>query len=183
MFEEDARPAHELEYDEAEHEQAAPEEPAERERRRPPVPDWGGDELFNHVPRRRFTRTGPSAHVRRPSASPITTHQLRRNSDAAPSGSLRGAEGRSGADSGRDSADDAGSVAGLPLLTVFEADAGIATGADGARAARDRRRPRRTVDERLGARPDRVAAWAFVLGLMFILLAVGTADAAALPLP
>ena len=181
MFEEDARPPHELEYDEPE--QTASEEPAERERRRPPVPDWGGDDLFNQVPRRRFTRTGPSAHVRRPSASPITTHQLRRNSDAAPSVSLRSTEGRSGADLERDPADGAGSVVGLPLVTVFEPDAGIATGADGARAARDRRRPRRTVDERLGARPDRVAAWAFILGLILILLAVGTADAAALPFP
>lgn len=182
MFEEEARPAHELEYDEPEHDQVAPEEPAERERRRPPVPDWGGDELFNQAPRRRFTRTGPSTHVRRPSASPITTHQLRRNSDAAPSASLRGVEGRSSADFDRYSAEGTGSIVGSPLITVYEPDAGITTG-DSPRVARDRRRPRRTVDERLGARPDRVAAWAFLLGLMFILLAVGTADAAALPFP
>lgn len=183
MFEEEARPAHELEYDEPEHEQPASDEPVERERRRPPVPDWGGDDLFNQAPRRRFARTGPSAHVRRPSASPITSHQLRRNSDVASNASVRGLEGRAGGDFDHETADGARSVTGSPLITVYEPDAGIATSAEAARAARDRRRPRRTVDERLGARPDRVAAWAFILGMMLILLAVGTADAAALPLP
>jgi hypothetical protein len=42
-----------------------------------------------------------------------------------------------------------------------------------------RRRPPRTVSEKLGARPDRVAAWAFALGLLLILIAVATANAAA----
>jgi hypothetical protein len=41
-----------------------------------------------------------------------------------------------------------------------------------------RRRPPRTVHERLGARPDRVAAWACGLGVTLILAAVATADAA-----
>ena len=41
-----------------------------------------------------------------------------------------------------------------------------------------RRRPPRTASERLGARPDRVAAWAFALGLLLILIAVATANAA-----
>jgi hypothetical protein len=36
------------------------------------------------------------------------------------------------------------------------------------------------MDERVGARPDRVAAWAFGLGLLLILIAVSTADAATL---
>jgi hypothetical protein len=34
------------------------------------------------------------------------------------------------------------------------------------------RRPPRTVGERVGPRPDRVAAWAFLLGLVLILIAV-----------
>jgi hypothetical protein len=38
------------------------------------------------------------------------------------------------------------------------------------------RRPPRTVGERLGARPDRVAAWAFALGLVLILVAILTAS-------
>jgi hypothetical protein len=44
--------------------------------------------------------------------------------------------------------------------------------------ARARRRPPRTVHERVGARPERIAAWAFALGLLLILIAVATAHAA-----
>ncbi|MGH2947637.1 MAG: hypothetical protein ACRDPC_15535, partial [Solirubrobacteraceae bacterium] len=40
------------------------------------------------------------------------------------------------------------------------------------------RRPPRTVGERVGPRPDRVAAWAFALGLLLIVIAVATANAA-----
>ncbi|HLM25431.1 MAG TPA: hypothetical protein VK304_00525 [Thermoleophilaceae bacterium] len=36
----------------------------------------------------------------------------------------------------------------------------------------DRRRPPRRRTERLGARPDRVAAWAFLLGLLLVLVAL-----------
>jgi hypothetical protein len=39
-----------------------------------------------------------------------------------------------------------------------------------------RRRPPRTVGERVGARPDRIAAWAFALGMLLILIAVVTAQ-------
>jgi hypothetical protein len=39
-----------------------------------------------------------------------------------------------------------------------------------------RRRPSRTVHERLGPRPDRIAAWAFALGLLLILIAIATAN-------
>jgi hypothetical protein len=38
------------------------------------------------------------------------------------------------------------------------------------------RRPSRTVHERVGPRPDRIAAWAFALGLLLILIAVATAN-------
>jgi hypothetical protein len=38
--------------------------------------------------------------------------------------------------------------------------------------ARARRRPPRAMHERLGPRPDRVAAWAFALGVLLILIAV-----------
>jgi hypothetical protein len=37
------------------------------------------------------------------------------------------------------------------------------------------RRPPRTATERLGARPDRVAAWAFALGILLIVIAIMTA--------
>lgn len=39
-----------------------------------------------------------------------------------------------------------------------------------------RRRPARTVHERVGPRPDRIAAWAFALGLLLILIAIATAN-------
>jgi hypothetical protein len=41
-----------------------------------------------------------------------------------------------------------------------------------------RRRPARTPAERIGARPERIVAWAFALGLLLILIAISTADAA-----
>ena len=40
----------------------------------------------------------------------------------------------------------------------------------------DRRRPPRRAVERVGGRPDRVAMWALLMGLMLILVAIGTAD-------
>jgi hypothetical protein len=44
--------------------------------------------------------------------------------------------------------------------------------------AAERRRPRKTPTEWIGARPERIVAWAFVLGLLLILLAISSADAA-----
>jgi hypothetical protein len=45
---------------------------------------------------------------------------------------------------------------------------------------RARRRPSRSVSERLGPRPDRVALWALVLAVVLIITAVATADASTL---
>ena len=39
-----------------------------------------------------------------------------------------------------------------------------------------RRRPSRAVHERVGPRPDRIAAWAFALGILLILIAIATAS-------
>jgi hypothetical protein len=39
------------------------------------------------------------------------------------------------------------------------------------------RRPPRAMHERLGPRPDRVAMWAFALGILLILIAIATANA------
>ena len=48
---------------------------------------------------------------------------------------------------------------------------------EAARSYRDRsqRRPPRRAHERLGARPDRIAMWAFALGLLLIIIAILTA--------
>jgi hypothetical protein len=43
-------------------------------------------------------------------------------------------------------------------------------------SASGRRRPSRAVHERVGPRPDRIAAWAFALGLLLILIAIATAS-------
>jgi hypothetical protein len=45
------------------------------------------------------------------------------------------------------------------------------------------RRPVPSARDRIDHRPDRIAAWAVALGILLILMAAGTADAAALPLP
>ena len=45
---------------------------------------------------------------------------------------------------------------------------------------RARRRPSRSVSERLGPRPDRLALWALVLAVVLIITAVATADASTL---
>jgi hypothetical protein len=65
-----------------------------------------------------------------------------------------------------------GGVAGRRTVKIGGRPGEIRTSYD-----RTRRRPPRTVGERLGARPDRVAAWAFMLGLVLILIAVVTAKA------
>ena len=44
----------------------------------------------------------------------------------------------------------------------------------------ERRRPPRRPVERVGTRPDRVAMWALLMGIVLILVAVATADASAL---
>ena len=44
----------------------------------------------------------------------------------------------------------------------------------------DRRRPPRRPIERVGTHPDRLALWALLMGLVLILVAVGTADASVL---
>ena len=44
----------------------------------------------------------------------------------------------------------------------------------------DRRRPPRRPIERVGPRPDRLAMWALLMGIVLILVAVGTADASVL---
>ena len=44
----------------------------------------------------------------------------------------------------------------------------------------DRRRPPRRAIERIGPRPDRMAMWALLMGLLLILVALGTADAGTL---
>jgi hypothetical protein len=155
-------------------------EPGDKGRR---IADWGGDDLFHGAPPRRRFRghaqprslaarraaereeaaapvlerrpSGPAAPVRRAPApvqpAPVADFALELAEPATPDHELRD---------------------GRRTVTI--------TGHPGALATTPRRRPARTVEERIGSRPDRVAAWAFGMGIGLILIAVSTADAAPL---
>ena len=135
---------------------------AARERR---APDWGGDEVFaSHGSRRRFTRPDrPHMRVHALGVpSPEATHEPapvdpRRDPHAGERPERTAAGRRTVTITGRP-----GALA-EPVRPVYTTE---------------RRRPAPTVADRLGARPDRVAGWAFGLGLTLILIAVSTADAA-----
>ncbi len=217
-----------------------------------PVADWGGDELFESMPRRRAVSSG---HARRFSSPATGSHAARRGGDAshattadAPAGmpptaehhvtrdSAVGrfpsegtaAEGRFTRDratsDGRFTRDGATSDGrftrdGRPQFDPFADDHRSApdpspasgaepvraavpaalpeplpvpsaapdapegrrtvriTGRPGASAVPARRRPQPTLDDRVGSRPDRIAGWAFGLGITLILIAMGTSDA------
>lgn len=99
-------------------------------RRRRPAPDWGGDELFDQVPRRRFARDQeehpPGASEPHPGA--LASAGIRADDDAPP-----------------------------------------------ARLDRPPARARaNSVEQRITRSPDRLAALAFALGLLLILVAIAT---------
>ena len=137
-----------------------------RERR---APDWGGDELFSEAPRRRFTRPDrPHMRVHPLGvAAPDPAEHRVIESHVAPSSATHR----------RDPHGERPERAANGRRTV------TITGRPGALtaprpAAIERRRPAPTVADRIGGRPDRIAGWAFGLGLTLILVAVSTADAA-----
>lgn len=142
---------------------------------------------------REATRASSAARLDRPSLDPGPAARPRPDRGEPDS---RGAAGRpvSTADSGEPAPDHGSAV--RPHVTADHTEPPVGgrrtvlitgrpgtqrTGTPWARPHTERRRPPRTIDERLGARPDRVAAWAFGLGLLLILIAVTTADAATLP--
>jgi hypothetical protein len=148
------------------------EEPRQGGRRRRQVADWGvGEDVFDRLPSRRFTRA-ESAHAR-------------------PSRPRRDVP-RGGADDGRPTivigevheAQDAGfdeAPAGEWTPPVIDERRTVTITGRPDRMPAPRRRPPRTRAERVGHRPDRVVAWAVALGLLLILVAVATAKAAPLP--
>ena len=142
-----------------------------RPRRRRPAPDWGGDDLFDHVPRRRFVRTDEPG-ARRPGAD---APARRRGAEAGPVTAPRPAAVERPA----------------PVLELIEARRAeytpepptaqrrtvTITGRPGpAFAPRvsggGRPRAPRTVEERIVARPDLLAGWAVALAILLILLAL-----------
>ncbi len=69
-------------------------------------------------------------------------------------------------------------VPGRPTVQIRGRGAEART--DALMPERARRRPPRTVSERLGPRPDRVALYALLLAVVLIITAVATADASTL---
>ena len=165
-------------------------------RGRRPVADWGvGDDVFEHMPRRRFSRAveGPSRD-RRSGARPDAPQ--RRGPEAGDESAA--AEHRrtividrpedlpseiAAVTADRDIDDDppaaepaAAQRASAPA-PVERRTVRIGGRPEGSlEATRARRvRPARTAHERVGHRPDRLAAWAVVLGMLLIAIALLTA--------
>ena len=154
------------------------------DRRRGPIADWGGDELFGSRPARRSRPGAPSqaAPPTRAMASrrtpPPPGHASRtppRHPHAHPAGPGRGVAPRwrsASRGTRRPARRRAGVRAGRPR--------GVGAGFARAPHRRHRRarrppRSRRAVPDHLGARPDHAAAWAVGLGLLLILVAILTA--------
>lgn len=158
-------------------------------RRRRPVADWGvGDDVFEHMPRRRFSHTadGP-ARDRRPPARAVQDEPT----DTAPE------IPRGGAEDGRRTL-QIGSEEDVPSeIAAVTADRDLGEEPPHARPSAEpgsrrtvkiggrpeagfhqgpqRRRPPRRAAERIGPRPDRLAAYAVALGILLILIAILTA--------
>jgi hypothetical protein len=157
--------------------------------RRRPADDWGIDESFPRVRGRRFARAqeGP-ARSRRRSVEDWGADQAFEPAAPAPQPDPE-------ADTG--ALEAAAHAAGAPTVEFVAAEV-VDTPApkvetDGRRTIRingrpgelseiapftstaRRRRPPRTVEERLAGDPTRIIAWAFVLGILLILIAILTA--------
>jgi len=160
--------------------------------RRRPAGDWGIDESFPRVRGRRFARhDGP---VRDARASEGPARSRRRpvedwGADDAFDGATRSAERE---------VDQPAALTEAPTgeesiaAEIIDAPAPREVVSDGRRTIRingrpgevseiapftsaaRRRRPPMTVEERLAVNPTRIIAWAFLLGLMLILIAVLT---------
>ncbi len=165
--------------------------------------DWGvGEDMFEHMPRNRFSRAAEAPRERR-FAREDGEPRLRAVEDESPEAEApEGELPRGGVDDGRRTIrlgkdeDVPSEIAAITAdrdidpdeLAVPEKGAGVPDrrtvkiggrpedSLEAARYQRDRaRRPRRTAHERVGHRPDRIAMWAFALGLLLILIAVLTA--------
>lgn len=147
--------------------------------------DWGADEVFATVPRRRFRGDHhPAAGVQRRGAHTAVVRED--DEDAAERAAWLAEVEAEVAAPGLEvvPADEATMTEGLafeePVAVRAEAAPEPAgrrtvtiTGRPEARSlpATARRRPPRTVDERIGSRPDRVAGWAFGMSLLLIAVA------------
>ena len=176
------------------------EEPRSGRRRRP-VADWGvGEDAFEQMPRNRFSRAAEAPSRERRFAREDDERRLRAVEEGepeAPEAEPGGELPRGGVDDGRRTI-RIGKDEDVPSeIAAITADRDINTeevaapvperrtvkigghpegSLEASRYQRDRaRRPRRTAHERVGHRPDRIAMWAFALGMLLIRIAILTA--------
>jgi hypothetical protein len=171
------------------------------------IPDWGGDDLFTRMPSPpavddapapRFRRSlelvdAPQQDDRPPRGEESMRERAERlgiavvEDDSAPDASESPAAAAARRwEAEHPSADGEAAVEPPPERAANGRRTTLITGRpDGAPRPRplalvpaERHRPRRTPAEWIGASPERIVAWAFVLGLLLILLAISTADAA-----
>jgi hypothetical protein len=148
----------------------AKDQPSSRRRQ---VADWGvGDELFDHLPGRRFDRRD-GGHEAAPAAD--RPHEIaaadRPNEIATADRSHETlAADRQDEIVATDRGHEPAAAGGRRTVKI--------NGRPGERYAPyvARRRPPRTVGERLGTRPDRIAYWAFALGMLLIVVAIATSQ-------
>ncbi|HET9738190.1 MAG TPA: hypothetical protein VFP78_08705 [Solirubrobacteraceae bacterium] len=181
-------------------------------RRRRQAADWGvGEELFDHMPSRRFARRGDEHQIPRGGAEDGRRTIVIERRDAAPivdepdqapdeafasrEEALRARRAHDalwgGDEPFADPAPAAEAAPDAPVELELPAEDArtvepVRGGVDGRRTVKiggrpgehyrpsERRRPSRTVHERLGPRPDRIAAWACALGFLLILIAILT---------
>jgi hypothetical protein len=190
---------HEQELEPAGGHDAAASEPVRGRRR--PAPDWGGDDLFSSTPRRR-RRLDPEqarrAAAERHRSRDVGEHHL--YAVPTPEDIKWSHEGRfhrdevgvapAEAQPAPAPAPEPGTEPALPPAELADAGADVeftdiappagrrtvtVTGHPEPRIIRQRR-PSLTVDQRIGHRPDRIAGWAFALGMVLILIAILTAN-------
>jgi hypothetical protein len=169
------------------------------------VADWGvGEDVFEQMPRNRFSRTVdvPARERRfaredgepRLRAVEGEVHEEQAGPPEEPRDVPRGRvdDGRRTIRIGKDE-DVPSEIAAItadrdinaeevatpvPERRTVKIDGRPEGSLEASRYQRDRdrdRRPRRTAHERVGHRPDRIAMWAFALGLLLILIAILTA--------
>jgi hypothetical protein len=178
------------------------------------IADWGGDELFTRMPRRRpvddapAPRFRPSLIVSDRAPEPAQAARPRRPLKLVAPPAARTAppdRPRAGEQAMRERAerlglsvvepahrepsprapshrfDESGSLiepepAGRPTKVITGRPGDSLRPLPVVRS--ERRRPPRTPAEWIGPRPERIVGWAFALGLLLILIAITTADAA-----
>ena len=150
-------------------------------RRRRPVADWGvGEEMFDHMPRRRFARAAEPqrrhAHGREAGMAPrFEGEALSPERPHYPAGSAAPAGDRSATPVAAPRAPARPSVVpgSAPRIEAPDGRRTIVIGRsrEATTTLRPPRRPR-TAGERLGHRPDRIAMWAVAMGFLLILIAI-----------